>query len=300
MPGLDIDALRELRAEDPEALRGRLVERQRRPFLRGDRRLLIVAADHTARGVTRAGPASRDMTDRGELLARLAVALGRPGVDGVLGTADVLDDLAGLGLLEGRLAIGAVNRAGLDGAQFEVDDRHAAYAVSDAVAAGLDATKLLLRIDLDDPRTADAIDAAARCVRESTAARMPILLEPFLSARRGGRLVNRLDPESVTRAVVIAGALGGDSTRTWLKLPVVDDMERVLAATTLPSLLLGGDPEADADRLYDRWRHALALPGVRGLVAGRSMLYPADDDVTAHVDIAAELVHGTNRIEETT
>ena len=35
-----------------------------------------------------------------------------------------------------------------------------------------------------------------------------------------------------------------------------------------------------------------ALPGVRGLVVGRTLLYPADGDVAAAVDTAAALVHG--------
>ena len=36
---------------------------------------------------------------------------------------------------------------------------------------------------------------------------------------------------------------------------------------------------------------ALALPGVRGFVIGRALLYPADGDVAAAVDAACALVH---------
>ena len=56
-------------------------------------------------------------------------------------------------------------------------------------------------------------------------------------------------------------------------------MERVMDATTLPTLLLGGDPDGAPDETYAAWQAALALPSVRGLVVGRTMLYPADDDV---------------------
>jgi hypothetical protein len=38
------------------------------------------------------------------------------------------------------------------------------------------------------------------------------------------------------------------------------------------------------------WAKALALPTVRGLVIGRSLLYPPDDDVAAAVDNAAGLL----------
>ena len=55
------------------------------------------------------------MADRGDLLGRLATALARPGVDGVLGTADILEDLLLMGALEDKVVIGSMNRGGLAG-----------------------------------------------------------------------------------------------------------------------------------------------------------------------------------------
>jgi hypothetical protein len=69
-------------------------------------------------------------------------------------------------------------------------------------------------------------------------------------------------------------------------------MARVMEATTLPALLLGGDTAAEPAQTYARWAAALALPGVHGLVVGRALLYPRDDDVVRAVDTAASLVHG--------
>ncbi|WP_435889275.1 Cgl0159 family (beta/alpha)8-fold protein [Streptosporangium canum] len=37
-------------------------------------------------------------------------------------------------------------------------------------------------------------------------------------------------------------------------------------------------------------RRALRLPGVRGLVVGRALLYPSDDDVAAAVDTGAAML----------
>jgi DhnA family fructose-bisphosphate aldolase class Ia len=68
-------------------------------------------------------------------------------------------------------------------------------------------------------------------------------------------------------------------------------MEEVMAATTLPVLLLGGDPDGPAAHTYARWQAALALPGVRGFVVGRALLYPEDGDIAAAVDAACALVH---------
>ncbi|HLT60798.1 MAG TPA: deoxyribose-phosphate aldolase, partial [Microlunatus sp.] len=106
-----------------------------------------------------------------------------------------------------------------------------------------------------------------------------------------GRLVNDLSTEAVIESVAIAAGLGASSAYTWLKLPVVDDMARVVAASTLPTVLLGGDSAADPDQTFAAWEKALALPGVRGLTAGRTLLYPPDGDVAGAVDSAARLVH---------
>jgi DhnA family fructose-bisphosphate aldolase class Ia len=67
-------------------------------------------------------------------------------------------------------------------------------------------------------------------------------------------------------------------------------MAEVMAATTLPTLLLGGDPDESPDETYATWEKALALPGVRGLIVGRTLLYPPDDNVAAAVDTATALV----------
>jgi hypothetical protein len=118
------------------------------------------------------------------------------------------------------------------------------------------------------------------------------MVEPFLSVRprRPGRqparsgLGDPLDPHCLRPR--------RDQRRTWLKVPVVDDMHRVLDATTLPTLLLGGDPGPDPAATLGGWRSALAHPSAVGLVVGRALLFPQDDDVAAAVDAAAELVHG--------
>ena len=89
--------------------------------------MLLVAADHPARGALGVRGAGAAMASRSDLLDRLVTALERPGVDGVLGTPDVLDDLLLLGALDGKVAIGSMNRGGLQGASFELDDRFTAY-----------------------------------------------------------------------------------------------------------------------------------------------------------------------------
>ena len=294
-PILDDAAFERLRARrhaSPGDVATVLAARTRRPLVRDDGRLFIVAADHPARGALGVGDDPIAMADRYDLLQRLALALSRPGVDGVLGTPDIIEDLALLGALDDKIAVGSMNRGGLRGAVFEMDDRYTGYDVDAMVRDGVDAGKLLVRVNLEDAGTARTLEATAHAVTAAAQAKLPILLEPFLSRWSDGRIVNDLTPEAVIQSVAIASGLGASSAYTWLKLPVVPQMERVMAATTMPTLLLGGDTDAAPEETFASWEAALALPGVHGLVVGRTLLYPKDGDVGRAVDIAASLVHG--------
>jgi len=284
--------LTEIRARRPEAIDEAWQSRGRREVLGEDGQLLIVAADHPARGALGVRAEKMAMASRPELLNRLATALERPGVDGVLATPDVLEDLLLLGALEDKLVIGSMNRGGLQGATFELDDRFTAYGAADLAARGIDGGKMLTRIDLDDPGTVATLEASARAVTELADRRLMAMVEPFWCTRRDGRVTNLLDPDSVIRSIHVASGLGATSAYTWLKLPVVDDLARVMDATTLPTLLLGGDPTASPEDTYASWGKALTLPSVRGLVVGRALLFPPDGDVAGAVDQAAVLVHG--------
>jgi uncharacterized protein len=284
--------LTEVRARRPHLVHEAWAARVRRQRLGADGRLLVVAADHPARGALGVRSDPMAMASRPGLLRRLATALSRPGVDGVLGTPDILDDLLLMGVLDDKLVVGSMNRGGLQGARFELDDRFTAYTAAEIAARGMDGGKMLTRICLEDPGTAATLEASSRAVSELAEHRLMAMVEPFLSVHEGDRVRNLLDPDSTIRSINIAAGLGSSSAYTWLKLPVVDELERVMTATTMPTLLLGGDPQGDPETTYASWGKALDLPPVRGLVVGRALLFPPDGDVAAAVDIAAELVHG--------
>ncbi len=288
---VSVSDLTEIRVREPHRIAEQWQARRRRELVGVDGRLLVVAADHPARGALGVR-GSTAMASRSNLLERLAAAVTRPGVDGVLGTPDILDDLLLLGVLDDKVAIGSMNRGGLQGATFELDDRFTAYRASDIAANGMDGGKMLTRICLDDAGTSATLEASARAVTELAQHQLMAMVEPFMSIHTGGRVSNLLDPDSTILSMHIAAGLGASSAYTWLKVPVVDELERVMDATTLPTLLLGGDPRGDPHDTYASWGRALGLTTVRGLVVGRALLFPPDDDVAAAVDIAAELVHG--------
>ena len=160
-------------------------------------RLVLIAADHTARGILRAGRRETAMADRAGLLERLCVALGRPGVDGVLGTADVLEDLLLLGALEGKMVIGSMNRGGLAETVFEIDDRFTGYDAAAIARMGFEGGKMLLRIDPRDPASAVTLQACAHAVSDLATHRLTAMIEPFIARREDGRIRNDLSPEAM-------------------------------------------------------------------------------------------------------
>ncbi|WP_326575391.1 deoxyribose-phosphate aldolase [Streptomyces sp. NBC_00481] len=288
-----IPDLTRIRAHHPEAVAEAAARRTRRPLIGATGRLMIVAADHPARGALRVGDRPLAMADRADLLERLCVALERPGVDGVLATADILEDLLLLGVLEGKVVMGSLNRGGLAGASFEMDDRFTGHRPQDIERLRFDAGKLLLRVDHDDPGSLRTLYSTARAVDDMAARRLPLFVEPFISHRVDGTVRNDLSAEAVIRSIAIAAGLGGTSAYTWLKLPVTDDpdaMAEVLETSTLPAVLLGGDVGKDQEVAYEKWRKALRLPTVQGLVVGRSLLYPAEGGVESAVDTAVGLL----------
>lgn len=278
------DQIVAIRRHAPERIAQVLARRPRGVLPGGDEKLLILACDHPARGALAAGSNDMAMVSREDLLARCVEALSRPGVHGFLGTADLIEDLAILGALDGKLVYGSMNRGGLAGARFEMDDRMTGYDARGIVNAGLDGGKMLMRINYEDDRTARTLEACASAVNDLAERQVMAMVEPFISRWDQGRIVNDLSPDAVITSMAIASGLGRTSAYTWLKLPAVPEMERVMEASTLPALILGGAVDSNADAARDSWRRALELPTIKGLVIGRSLLFPPDDDVAGAVD----------------
>ena len=182
-----VRAVTSTRLQDPGAIAAAAAGRTRRASLVGESgRLMIIAADHPARGALRVGEDPLAMADRGELLRRLAIALSRPGVDGFLGTADMVEDLLLMGALDDKVVIGSMNRGGLAGTAFEIDDRMTAYDAATISAMGYDGGKMLTRIDPDDPATVATLEACARAVTDLASHHLMAMVEPFISHRVGG------------------------------------------------------------------------------------------------------------------
>lgn len=285
-------SVRETRARLPELVRNRHASRRRRSVAGHSGRLVLIEADAPAAGSLAAGRNPSALADRGQLLWRLSQALQQPGVDGVIATADIVDDLLLLEQLDERLVFGSMNRGGLAGSAFELDDRFTGYDAESVAASHLDGGKLRLRIDPSDATSAAVIESAGRAVSGLSAHGVLALVEPSWCARHTGGVVEDTSATALMRAVDVASGLGARSPYTWLALPLVDDLDQVLAATTLP-VLLRVDPEVDdVEQARRAWLAALSIGGVRGIVLPVESLYRDDGDDLALVEAATSAVSG--------
>lgn len=288
--------LLQLRATDPTAIERAYAQRKRPGGILSERgTLFLVAADHPARGALSTGGDAMAMADRRSLLARLMAALSHPDVDGVLGSPDVVEELLLLGALEEKVVIGSMNRGGLDGATWTMDDRFTGYDAASIEANGLEGGKMLLRIDDKDPSTAGTLESCAQAVAALAERGLMAMVEPLPYHRNDdGSLELRKDTPALARAITIASALGTTSAHTWLKMPSCEEPEIVFGATTLPCVVLGGVPGLAPAADLASWGRALVQPTVRGLVVGRALLYPADGDVYSAVHAAANVLRAAH------
>ena len=280
------------RLKSPESFKKALVSRKRRKMVGKDGRLLIVAADHTARGIISAGSEKYIIANRRLLLDRLVRSLSNPNVDGVLASADIVEELAWLGALESKLVFGTMNRGGYLGTTWGLDDPMTAYDADSIAELGLDAGKVLVRFEDTDIGVGRTIEYVVEAMRLLAEREIVCLIEP-LPYKKDATGMPMLDKSTdrLDKIVSITAGFGSSASYTWLKLPSWTSHVTLRESTTLPILLLGGDPGENLDTTFEEWRSALQIPNVIGLVAGRPLLYPFDNDVERSVDRAAKLVH---------
>jgi DhnA family fructose-bisphosphate aldolase class Ia len=243
--------------------------------------VLILAADHRGRGVI-----TIEAYDR--YVAALTSAL--PFCDGILATAQPLADLARSG------AVGAqhrtylsINRTGLAGSVFELDDRLVA-SVARAAAEGWTGIKHMTRIDASNPLTAAALELLGQVLEQARDAGVEALIEAV--PWRDGRMDR--DVGHIVRAAVVAHDLGAP----LLKVPVpdapagsarVEAVARIVASVGVPVLFLGGPRRPDGrDGALAEVSDAMA-GGASGMAVGRVVF--EDPDPATMARLVADAIH---------
>jgi len=245
---------------------------------------LVLAADHRARGVI-------TVEDYGAYLSAARAALRH--CDAVLASTQPLADLAASGAADGRATYLSVNRTGLAGSTFELDDRLVA-SVERARADGRTGVKAMVRIDRADARTAAGLEMLGQVLEAARRSGLDALVE---SVPWGdGAMVRATD------AIVLAAVVAHDVGAPLLKVPVPAEVPglarakavaRVVRSVGVPVLFLGG-PRPGPDEPWPATLLGVARDvmdgGGSGLALGRALL--EDPDPAALAGEVAAIVHG--------
>src|SRR2546430_2908423 len=302
LPASALAKITEVRVTDPECSARTATARKRRSNLTLDGKLNILAADHPARRVTKVGNDPLRMADRHGYLARIVRVLQSDVVDGVMATMDVLEDLlvlhhlileaGGPALLDNRLLIASLNRGGLAGASWEMDDPITGASPATCASLKLDGAKLLLRLCDEETSSLNTMLYCSRLVSEMNALGLPTFLEPLPVIKNNDSYRVVKTAEALAKIVGVASALGDSSRYLWLKLPYCENYEVVAKATTLPILLLGGESVGDATPLLREIAAGLSAgSNVRGALVGRNVLYPGEEDPIVGAQAAGLIIH---------
>jgi DhnA family fructose-bisphosphate aldolase class Ia len=248
---------------------------------------LILAADHRARAVL-------TTENWAEYFGSLAKAL--PYCDGILATAQPLSGLAAAGHITAlHRTYLSLNRTGLAGSEFELDDRLVA-SVPRATREGWTGVKHMTRIDFTDPVTPSALELLGQVLEQANEQGLEALVEPLIWQH--GRI--RRDPDAVVLAAVIAHDMGAPVIK--VPVPAVAPgterqraVARVVASVGAPVLFLGGPrSEGGRDRVLEEVRDVMEGGGA-GMAMGRTIYQ--DPDPAEMAGLVDALIHpeGTRR-----
>ncbi len=286
------DAITEVRVDRPNIVQAEAMARQKRNTLTTNGKLAILATDHPARRVTGVGSESFLMADRLGYMGRVLRVMAASEFDGVMGPTDVIEDLfivnylvrqgGGPSFLDNKVIIGCMNRGGLAGTVWEMDDRMTSFTAESIARLGLDGAKIMFRLDPDNADSLATIDYCAQAISDMNAYGLPTFLEPLPMRKDGAKYTTLKQADELARIAGVASALGDTSMNLWLKLPYADGYERVANATTLPILMLGGEAKGEATPPRNEFANRMKIGGNgRGALVGRNVLYPGDDDPMA-------------------
>lgn len=296
------ERITDTRITRPEVVAEEAAGRRRRARLTRDGRLTILAADHPARMVVGVGDDPVAMGSRWKLLARILRVITAGEFDGLMTTPDILEELlivnrldrelGGPGFLDQKVLIGCMNRGGLSGAAFEMDDRMTAFTPERIAQLRLDGAKVMFRLEMRERESLDAMMYCVEAINNCHARGIPVFLEALMVERADGKYKTLKNAEALIKVVSVASGLGSASALTWLKIPYCEGYERVAEATTCPILMLGGESRGDPGGIFQEFAAGMrAGSTVRGALVGRNVTFPGKEDPLAVALAVDGIVH---------
>jgi len=276
---------------------------RKKRFLTLDGKMTILAADHPARMVTNIGEDSVALGNRYEFLGRILRVLSLLRWDGVMSTTDIIEELMIIdhllkekkqkSILDQKVLIGCMNRGGIKGSEFEMDDHFTSFTAESIHALNLDGAKMMFRLTFPqgERECGQTIEYCAKAISDLNKYNIPVFLECLPVTQDGYKTIKKA--EELIRVIGVATALGDSSRNLWLKIPYCENFEKVVSATTCPILVLGGEAKGDILPVLKEVSHAMkAGKNVRGVLMGRNLLFPGKEDPREAAKKVIEIIHG--------
>ncbi|SHF58717.1 Fructose-bisphosphate aldolase class Ia, DhnA family [Caldanaerobius fijiensis DSM 17918] len=309
LPEHIFDMITDIRVNKPNVIIDEARSRKQRDKLTKDGKLLLLACDHPARHVTNVGSDPVRMGDRLDYLSRIMRVMSSELVDGVMTTPDIMEDLFILNymmkekgkksFLDGKVLVGCMNRAGLAGYSFEMDDRMTAYTPETMHDMKLDGAKMMFRLEPNEKYSGRTMVYCAEAITKCNKYNLTVFLEALPVQKTDKGYPVKMDADEMIKVIGVASAIGDSSRNIWLKIPYVEGYDRVVRATTLPILMLGGESTGRPIDTIQQFEKGLgAGKNVRGAMVGRNVLYPGNDDPRAIAEAISLLIHQNYSTEE--
>ena len=278
--------LNRMKAFHPEYIEEEMKDRT--PVGFPNEKLVFAAADHNARMINEYKGNPIGLSNRREYITRLFRELQSDEVDGLEGTADVIEDIillnrlqkaaGGKDVLKKKMLIGTVNRGGLKGSCWEMDDLPACYTVERLQKLHMDGVKFMIRINPDDEKSRFQLRYLADAVNECEKAGLPIFIETLYFNTVDGKLVMRTDSESLCKAVGVVSGLGCRGVGKWQEVPLNHEYAVPVSATTGPVLVVPDEIETDPMAILDEYTcHIGEHDNIRGTLLCRNIMYGEND-----------------------
>jgi DhnA family fructose-bisphosphate aldolase class Ia len=249
------------------------------------------------------------MGNRYELLGRILRVLTDEEFDGVMSTPDIIEELfmvnylvrraGGKSFLDNKVILGCMNRGGLSGTIFEMDDRMTAYTSESIKKMRLDGAKIMFRLETSEKESGATISYCAEAINELNALGIPVFVETLPVKKEDGKYKTIKNADTIIQAIGVASGLGYSSMNTWLKIPYCENFDKVAKATTCPTLMLGGEATGDPTDILKQFVEGMkAGRSIRGVLVGRNVTFPGKDDPLAVASAVSGIVHRHFTVEQ--
>jgi DhnA family fructose-bisphosphate aldolase class Ia len=298
--------LNEIKAFHPEVVEQEAAKR-RKPGFPHDR-LVFAAADHNARMINEYKGNPIGLSNRREYISRLVRMLESDSVDGIEATPDVIEDLFILNklrrdagekeFLSGKMLVGTVNRGGLKNTVWEMDDMPACYTVERLAKLRMDGVKFMIRLNPMDERAKYTVRYCADAVNAAEKAGLPIFIEALYVETTEKGFAMRTDSESLCKVVGVTAALGCRSVGKWIEVPLNNEYQIPVSATTCPVLVVPDEVENEPlDVVKEYTKEKGLCDNIRGILLGRNVMYNREDPLPI-AEAIADVWHGCGTPEE--